>query len=288
MGVWLAGLIACTMMLAPPVRAQSKAFGPPPSASSLAQIRDLKSVFGSAFVDEDHSLEVDPNASVGDKRQTLLRRAALYEEMKEFAKAEGDWTTAVKLDPPMAILYGGRGYFYMRTGRLPEALADFISATRIDPADPRFIFAAGRVQTMLGNYAEAVSFYGDAIKLAARDPNFYLARAEAFIHLEQLDSARSDYDRALELRLQRPVDRYFAYVGRGYVALKLADYSSAMTDFDKALDFDPYAVTVLLWRGYAHEKGGHVDLALDDYERAVSADPKDRWARANLQRLRSN
>jgi len=31
-----------------------------------------------------------------------------------------------------------------------------------------------------------------------------------------------------------------------------------------------------------------VAAALDDYERAVAADPGDRVARANLQRLRSN
>jgi predicted TPR repeat methyltransferase len=43
-----------------------------------------------------------------------------------------------------------------------------------------------------------------------------------------------------------------------------------------------------LWRGYAREKGGQVALALDDYERAVAVDPSDRFARANLARLRSN
>jgi tetratricopeptide (TPR) repeat protein len=285
---WVAAILAGIFVLAPPVRAQSKSPEASTGSTSQAPKSELQSVYGGAVVDGGRAFEVDPTASVADKRRTLQRRAALYEETKEFAKAEEDWALAIKLGPPVAALHGDRGYFYIRIGRYAEALDDFNLGMQLEPANPRYRYAAGRAQGMLSNYTAAADLYGEAIKLDPRDPTFYLARAEAFIHLAQPRRARADYDQALKINLPRPIDRYFAVMGRGFAALKLADYPSAIEDFDKALEFDPRAVTVLLWRGYAREKGGRVDLALDDYERASSVDPGNRTAQANLQRLRSH
>jgi tetratricopeptide (TPR) repeat protein len=286
-GTWLGAVLAGIIMLAPPVRAQSKLSEPSTGLLSLEQKNELKSAFGGALVDG-RSLALDPNATVAEKRVTLARRAALFEELKEFPQAEDSWGSAIRLGPPDASLYGDRGYFYIRVGRFAEALDDFNTGMQLDPANPRYRFGAGRVQAMLKNYAEAADFYGEAIKLGPREPTFYLARAEAFIHLDQPRLARADYDQALMIKLPRPIDNYFATIGRGFAALKLADYPSAIADFDKALEYDPRAVMVLLWRGYARERDGRTNLALDDYERAASVDPKNRWATASLQRLRSN
>ncbi len=284
LGVLLAGVI----VIAPPVGAQSPMAEQFFGKSYQAQKNELRSVYGGALIDGGRALEVDPKASVAEKRLTLLRRAALYEETKEFVKAEENWGAAVKMEPPVAALYGDRGYFYIRLGRFAEALGDFNAAGQLDPANPRYRFGAGRAQAMLNNYAAAADLYGEAIKLNPRDATFYLARAEAYIHLAQPRLARADYDQALKIKLPSPIDRYFAILGRGYAALKLADYPSAIADFDKAIEFDPRAVRALLWRGYAREMDGLADLALDDYERASSVDPNDRMARAGLRRLRSN
>jgi tetratricopeptide (TPR) repeat protein len=221
-------------------------------------------------------------------RQTLLRRAALYEKLKDFSRAEADLGSAVQLAPRSAELYAMRAYFYMRRSRFTEAFGDFVYGMGLSPDNARVRFGAGRVQAALGNYAAALGYYDGAIKLARRDPTYYLARAEAYIHLDQPRSAWADFDSALDIRLPRAADRYYAYLGRGYSSLLMSNYADAVADFDNALTVDPRAVNALLWRGYAREKGGQVALALDDYERAVAVDPGDRLARANLQRLRSN
>jgi tetratricopeptide (TPR) repeat protein len=286
-GAWLGAVLVGIVVLAPPVCAQSKSPELSNGGLSQAQKNELKSVFGGALVDG-RSLALDPDATVAERRLTLARRAALYEELKEFAKAEESWTSAISLEPPAASIYGDRGYFYIRVGRFAQALDDFNTGMQLDPANPRYRFGAGRVQAMLKNYAAAADFYGEAIKLGPHEPTFYLARAEAFIHLDQPRLARADYDQALQIKLPRPIDNYFATIGRGFAALKLGDYPSAIADFDKALEYDPRAISVLLWRGYARERDGRINLALDDYERAASVDPNNRWATASLQRLRSN
>jgi tetratricopeptide (TPR) repeat protein len=272
--------------------------GPSPVAAQLSerlqqtmlqgQNGDLYRRFGRMLVDEGRELDIDPAAGVDEARKTLLRRAALYENLKDFARAEIDLASAVQLDPPSAAIYRARGYFYMRRGRFTEALGDFLVGIRLAPDNARVRFGAGRAQARLGNYAEAVRHYDAAIKLAQREPTYYLSRGEAYIHLDQARSAWADFDAAIEIRLPRMADRYYAFLGRGFAALMMTQYENAIADFDSAIGLDPRAVNALLWRGYAREQNGQAGLALDDYERATSVDPSDRLARANVQRLRSN
>ena len=253
-----------------------------------AQNSDLHRRFGRMLIDEGRELEIDPAAGPDEARKTLLRRAALYEKFRDFVRAEIDLTSAAQIDPPSAELQAARGYFYMRRSRFIDALGDFLLALRFSPDTARMRFAAGRAQAALGNYAAAVGYYDGAIKLARRDPTYYLARAEAYIRLGQPRRAWADFDSAIDIRLPRADDRYYAFLGRGYASLVMSDYANAIADFDSAIAVDPHAAKALLWRGYARERNGQGALALDDYERAAAVAPGDRMARANVQRLRSN
>jgi tetratricopeptide (TPR) repeat protein len=288
-GVLLAvAALVAAMWTAPPVRAQSGAAESVQRAVLVqSQANDVQRRFGRKLTDAGRELEIDPGAGVGEVRETLLRRAELYEKLQDFARAEADLTSAVELAPKSAELYATRGYFYMRRSRFAEALGDFVAGTELSPDNARLRFGVGRAQAALGNYAAAVGYYDAAIKQAGRDPTYYLARAEAYLRLDQPRNAWADFDSALDIKLPRPADRYFAFLGRGYASMLMAKYASAIADFDNALTVEPRAINALLWRGYAREKGGQIAAALDDYERAVAVDPGDRHARANLQRLRS-
>jgi tetratricopeptide (TPR) repeat protein len=279
--------IAVAICAAAPVRAQSGLSEPVMRAVLQSQTNDLQRRFGRALTESGRDLAIDAATGAGEARQTLLRRAALYEKLKDFSRAETDLTSAVDLAPQSAELYAMRGYFYMRSSRFSEAFGDFVVGMRLAPEDARLRFGAGRAQAAVGNYAAALGYYDAAIKLAGRDPTYYLARAEAYLRLDRPRNAWSDFDSALDIKLPRPADRYYAFLGRGYASVMMANYAGAVADFDSALVVEPRAVHALLWRGYAREKGGQIAAALDDYERAVAVDPGDRVARANLQRLRS-
>jgi tetratricopeptide (TPR) repeat protein len=287
-GVLLAvAALAALMLAAPPVRAQSGASEPVLRAALQSQANDLQRRFGQKLTEAGRDLAIDPAAGAGEARETLLRRAALYEKLQDFANAEADLTSAVELAPKSAELYAARAYFYMRRSRFTDALGDFVVGMDLFPGDARLRFGAGRAQAALGNYAAAVGYYDAAIKRSGRDPTYYLSRAEAYLRLDQPRNAWADFDSALDIKLPRPGDRYVAYLGRGYASMLMANYAGAIADFDNALTVEPRALNALLWRGYAREKGGQIAAAIDDFERAVAVDPRDRHARANLQRLRS-
>jgi tetratricopeptide (TPR) repeat protein len=114
-----------------------------------------------------------------------------------------------------------------------------------------------------------------------------LSRAEALIQLGQYSQARSDYDLALRLGLTRSADRFFAFFGRGYASIFLGDFSSTVRDMNLALALRPDMLNAVVWRGYAQERLGQREHALDDYEAALRISPNDGWISASIRRMRS-
>lgn len=250
-----------------------------------AQKAEIDRKFDDALSAYSEALQVDPDSP--NLRQVLKMRARLFEQLEEYPRAEKDLTNALNVDPPDPALYVDRGYFYMRRGRYSDAMADFTTGARLDPTNTAFPFAVGRVETALGRHKRAVESYNRALYLNPRNARAFLSRAESNVQLGRLGKARDDYGKALALTLERPQDRYFALLGRGYVAMMLGDLAAAIVDFDGALAIDPGSQRALAWRGYAYEKQGRHDLALNDYERAAAFAPADPVMRANARRLRS-
>jgi tetratricopeptide (TPR) repeat protein len=292
--VWLKLMIASVLaglVAAAPTTAQTQ--------SSLSeklskQIRDAKrpdtgSAYHDAIASYDKTLSQDEaDLSPDQRRMSLKGRAAVYEQAKEFDRAEADLTAALATEPFDPANYIDRGYFYLRCGRYAEALADFLAGARQDPRSARYRYGAGRVQANMHNYAAAIDLYTQAIRLNPKDGVSYLSRAEAYLNAKRLGEAKSDYDRAIQLGLARPSDKFFGFLGRGYVAMAREDFARAVEDLDAALEVEPGAAYVWAWRGVANERRGQRDLAITDYERAFMMDPSNGMMLSNLRRLRSN
>jgi len=228
-------------------------------------------------------------AVVDDHLRLLLKKRALdFERTNQLAKAEADLTAALDVKPTDPLVYADRGYFYLRQNQYEQALADFASGARADPRNPLFRFAAGRVHAAMANFQTAIDCYNDALRIDSNYGVAVLSRAEAYVHLEMLREAKADYDRAIRFRYKWSGDRFFAFLGRGYINILLEDFDGAVSDLDQALESVPGDLNALLYRGYAHERGGKAELALRDYERAFLASPDNLWVRTSLQRLRSN
>jgi tetratricopeptide (TPR) repeat protein len=251
-----------------------------------AQKAEAQRQFGRAI--ETYNRAMEPAQDAGDLRLLLKKRALVYEKIREIASAEADFTAALGVKPLDPTLYADRGYFYLRQNRFDLALADFKSGARIDPKNPLFIFAVGRVHAAEEDFPGAIERYNDALQVDGNYAVAILSRAEAYVHLDQLQEAKEDYDHAIGLKFVRDGDRFFAFLGRGYVNILLEDFDGAVRDLDYALEEEPNNLNALLYRGYAYERSGASDLALRDYERAFAASPDNLWVRTSLQRVRSN
>jgi tetratricopeptide (TPR) repeat protein len=229
----------------------------------------------------------ESTATPAKRRIALKARAWVYEQAREYDRAEADYSAALALVPADTTDYVDRGYFRLRQRRYADAIADFTAGGRLDPGNPRFRYAVGRVYAAMRNYPAAIEQYDLAIRVAPRDAVTFLSRAEANVHLKNYADAQSDYDRAVRIGLRRPGERLFAHLGRGYLQLVKEDFEAAVADFDLALEVEPYAVNLWMWRGYANERLGRIEAAIADYERANNVDPGNGVVIASLRRVRS-
>ncbi len=219
-------------------------------------------------------------------RTALKKRAALYEQLNMYDKAEGDLTRAFDVVPFEPKDFIDRGYFYMRRARYREALDDFMQGAQREPRNALYVYGAARALAASRDFESAVKFYGEAIKLAPDNGKIFLGRAEAFVNMTRLHEARADYDRAFSLGLKDRADRLYGFSGRGYVILLMQDYDGAVRNLDQALSIDPDAANALLWRAHANERRGQLPAALRDYERAAAVLRDSVPAREGVTRLR--
>jgi tetratricopeptide (TPR) repeat protein len=251
-----------------------------------AREAEQKRNFGIALSNYNDALQTD-GVNPDETRILLKSRSAFFERVEMFDRAEADLSNIVKVKPNDPSVYADRGYFYIRRSRFSDALDDFLNGAKLDPRSPLYHFGAGRALAGSENYDGALNFYNEALKRGPNDAKLYLARAEALVNLRRWDEARANYDRALALGLTKTHDRYFAIAGRGYISLVLAEYDAAIEFFNRALDVNPAAWNVVMWRGYAHERRGHNAAALHDYAHAEQLRPDELVIRNSISRVRA-
>ena len=220
-------------------------------------------------------------------RTVLLSRASVHEQLEDFGRAQADFDALVAVRPQNPLAYSDRGYFYMRQRRYRDAMHDFLAGSRLAPTEAMFNYGAARAFLRMGAYEKAVAQYGEAIRLAPNDSIPVLSRAEAYLQLGRYAEAVADYDRAIALGVPSSIDRFSAYFGRGYASIRTSDFATAIRDMTAALAVRPGIVGAVVWRGYARERLGERNGALDDYEAALRLSPNDDWIRSSVRRMRS-
>jgi tetratricopeptide (TPR) repeat protein len=285
----ISAFLSVLLMLGLPSQAQTQSSLSDALSRSIsgAKRNDAKRTRDEATRVYEEVLGGDLDAPPAKRRIALKSRAAVYEQVKQYDRADADFGAALALEPSDPSDYLDRGYFRLRLGRYADAIADFTAGSRIEPRNARYRYAVGRVYAAMRNYPGAIEQYDQAIRLSPRDALTFVSRAEASVYLKNYADALADYDRAIRLGLKRPNERLFAYLGHGYAALVTDDFETAVADFDVALEVEPTEVNAWMWRGYANERLGRVDLAIADYEHAGMVDPDNSAARAGLRRLRS-
>jgi tetratricopeptide (TPR) repeat protein len=286
---YLAAIVAAILLLAL-VPAHAESVLSDRVSDQLMQLYrlDITRRLKSEFEQRKQSLGTQETVERAAKLRMLIKeRAAMFEQFDDIEHAAADYDALTEIKPPDPAVYLDRGYFFMRQGRYGDAKRVFMTGARLAPDQAVFSYAAGRALTRMGEYADAIAQYGEAIRLAPNDGVAPLSRAEVYLKLDQGAPARADFDRALALGLARGDDRFFAYFGRGYARILLGDFAGAVGDLDAALAVRPGMVNAVVWRGYALERMGRRDRALDAYEAALRISPKDAWLRTSISRMRS-
>ncbi|XP_042454828.1 protein CTR9 homolog isoform X1 [Zingiber officinale] len=111
--------------------------------------------------------------------------------------------------------------------------------------------------------------------------NHGLMKAHSFYNLARSYHSKGDYEKALRFymlsvkEINKPQEFVLPYYGLGQVQLKLGDFRSSLSSFEKVLEVYPENCESLKAIGHIYSQLGEIDKAVDTFRKATRIDPKD-------------
>ena len=130
-------------------------------------------------------------------------------------------------------------------------------------------WSRGNTKLYLGLLESAKLDYDTAINLKPDYVEAYHSRGTAKLGLGRYIAAIADFDKAIHLKPNFAE----AYVGRGHAKFGLDQHPAAIADFDKAIHLKPNFVEAYVGRGYAKFDLGQHPAAIADYDTAIRLNP---------------
>lgn len=218
-----------------------------------------------AILDFDAALGLDPTLA-----SAFNNRGNAYNELGQHETAITNYGQALRLRPiyPLALI--NRAMAYMALGQLDQALRDVDHSYRLK-TEPLALRVRGQILDKQGDSTGAIQAYTRAIQLLGTYGEVYGLRADVYSSLGQLEAALADYDKALSLGREDPINLN----NRCWVrALMGRDLPLALQDCDRAISLEDSA-PARATRAFVHLRMGSMDLALADTEGGLRLDSKN-------------
>ncbi len=262
----------------------SQAFAVDPKCALAYGVRAL--VYHTQQRAEECEADCDAAIRLGLKHpRVFYTRAVARHARKELNDAEADCNAALALAPEHAGVYNSRGLVRGELGRIDEALADFTKAIELAPRwlVPRAHRAGLHEYTealprAIEDYTAAITIIEEssaenpeaAARLDGYRPSFYYVRRGcSFWGLGELDTAESDFDRAVELDPEDPQ----TLLSRAGFAFTTGQCETAIWDCTEAIRLRPDLVEGYLARARIRMSLNDLDEALDDLNEAIRWSP---------------
>lgn len=126
-----------------------------------------------------------------------------------------------------------RGNALLVQGHGAEALQSYERALKVKPNLPEVMALKGEALSALGRHEEAITAFDAALTAQPKDAEALNGRAMARMALGRVEDANADWRQQLALL---PATQAAA---RAYVALRMADYKTALPEIERALAKEP-------------------------------------------------
>ena len=270
-------------------------------------------------MDLDEAIRINPNQAA-----YYNARAKAYANFNDLQSALADFTTAIRIDPANGQYFINRGVVYDILGETSSSLADFEIARSLgtvdipvsDERNPFQLAAHTNSTTTISdikqllklqletqalrdiehhsktlptstNYQTSLQFLSqahlelemwlaaadDMSKLIGLSPNTteaYRTRGDAYFALNRYEEANNDYFRAVRLGAANPYKANtpnLIALGKGYA--EIGEYDLALDNFDAAISLDPNSSDAYASRGYLSVQTENYSLAFPDINRAI-------------------
>jgi tetratricopeptide (TPR) repeat protein len=228
-------------------------------------LAERKRSYDRAVEDFDKVLALEPN-----NVEALISRGDAFSQLGDMGRALADLNRAVALAPQSPVPLLTRGQIESRRGNNAGAASDYEAALKIDPRNADAMINLAAIQSMQGKADAAVKLLDQAIAIDNSNPLAFYNRGYAWFALKGYDKAIADYGKAIELEPRLGL----AYNNRALSrAVAGSDLVAALNDSDQALKLLPLNLEVRDTRGFIFLKLGDPQLALKEYDAALTFDP---------------
>ncbi|MEY2537065.1 MAG: hypothetical protein QOG67_805 [Verrucomicrobiota bacterium] len=278
-----------------------------------------KSRFDEAIRDFTESIRLNPTPA-----DPYAGRGWAYQQKDDIEKALGDFNEAIARDPNSQTIYYWRGSIFYQKKEMDRAIADFDEAVRCDPDSPHGFLMRGRCYAAKNDLDHALSNFDATLMMNPKSADALRERARIYERKGDYARSRHDFAEARRLqpwahdarkfRLPPPWEGFFENPNWNVISLRnwdskappayLKPYRELIVeagaahhrgDFDQAIDLNNVALTeniradqaavAMMNRGNAYSAKGDADQALQDYEEAITLDPRNAGAYVDRARI---
>jgi tetratricopeptide (TPR) repeat protein/S1-C subfamily serine protease len=194
-----------------------------------------------------------------------------------YNKAVEAFDEAIALEPKFIHLaYYGQGLALWHEGELESALASLSLATEADPNfAPAFLYKSSILRS-LNQLEEALVAIEQAISLQNNNANSYNEQGMILLNLKRYSEAEVAFNKAIQLS-----PRSAFYNNRGNLYDEQGKPDLALADYNRAISLNPNHALAYYNRGNLYDDQGKPELALADFNQAISINPNDAIAYNN-------
>ena len=160
---------------------------------------------------------------------------AMRTRKREWNKAIADFTEAIRLNPRLALAYGGRGFAYSQKDDWDKAIADCTEAIGLDPKLGLAYSSRGFAYLQKKEWDKAIADYTEAIGIDPKRAEDYASRGDAYSQKDDWDKAIAGYTEAIRLDPKNA----WAYGKRGIAYRQKGEWDKAVADAKKVIELEP-------------------------------------------------
>lgn len=216
----------------------------------------------------------------------LFSSLLILNSCKENEKAQEDNKTDLVLEDEvnksndLAEFYVHRCNKKFESGDYKGAILDCTTAIEINPIYPKAYFIRAQSKSNLDDYEGAISDYSKTLE----------AKNEQIIELHQLQEPfNPNYSQDDDTNLRKKLGDIYEdipntkilkgiaiiYTNRGIDKKDSGDYKGAISDYTKAIEFNPNNSDAYFFRGFLKRKFKQYKAAISDLDKAIEINPDD-------------
>lgn len=212
----------------------------------------MEGEFASAIADLVRASDMDPTkpAHYSTLAIAYAARGSTLKSTADCDKALAMSDKALQRDPRFVDAYGARGWSYVCKAEATRtfapcdaAITAFTTLIKAHPQDGRAYIGRGRAYHDSGKYDQAIADENRAIQLSPRSVRAYNERGISYTNKGDQNRAIADFTKCIQFA--NPTvsarERAAPYYNRGYSLNIEEKYSSAITDFTRAISLYPAA-----------------------------------------------